>query len=136
MKPVDQIVFEDGKGDCLRACVAAILELPVEEVPNFAEDGSYINGAIQYLGSRGFVTLRVDFTGEGYDSHQYFSCPSHYAVVCGKSPRSTPEKRKGHAVVGRAWGWSFKVDHDPHPSRAGLAGEPESVLWIFRPIAA
>lgn len=135
MKPVDQIVFEDGKGDCLRACVASILELPIEAVPNFAADDSYTSGAIKFVEARGGIVLRVDFTGDGYDYHQYFSCPNQPAIICGKSPRSTPEKRKSHAVVGRANGWGFRIDHDPHPSRAGLAGEPESLLWIFRPVS-
>ena len=134
MIPVDQTVFEDGRGDCLRACVASILEADILDVPNFSQDGQFILGAIAWLNSRGLHVLRIDWTGEGYCHEQYLSYPEGYCIMSGKSPRSTVEKRKGHAVVGRASGWGFKIEHDPHPSRAGLIGEPESVLWIFRPL--
>ncbi len=41
MIPVQQLVVGDGKdgrpyGDCTRACVASIFELPIDQVPNFA----------------------------------------------------------------------------------------------------
>lgn len=135
MKPVDQIVFEEGKGDCLRACVASIVEWPVEAVPNFAEDDSYVFGAIKWLKERGYSSLRIDFSGDGYDHSQYISStfdPNIYCILGGVSPRTTPEKKRQHAVVGRAFGWGFKIEHDPHPSRAGLVGEPNFALWIFR----
>lgn len=134
MKPVDQIIFEEGRGDCLRACVASILEVRIDDVPNFAEDGSFLNGMAVWLEKRGLRSLRIDWSGDGYDHSQYVSFPGGRCILCGKSPRSTPEKRKGHAVVGRANGWGFLIEHDPHPSRAGLIGEPESVIWIFRPL--
>ncbi len=35
MKPVNQIVLEEGKGDCMRAAVASLLELELEQVPHF-----------------------------------------------------------------------------------------------------
>ena len=37
MKKVYQAVFEEGLGDCFRACVAAIFEFPIEHMPNFWE---------------------------------------------------------------------------------------------------
>lgn len=39
MIPVDQLhqTEEDPKGDCLAACVASILEVPLTEVPDFDE---------------------------------------------------------------------------------------------------
>jgi hypothetical protein len=129
MTPIDQIVFEDGKGDCLRACVASITHIPLLDIPNFADDNSYVFGAIAFLQQRGYRTLRIDLAA-GPVRKEYISCPE-YCVVMGASPRATPEKRKGHAVVGRANGWSFRIDHDPHPSRAGLDGDPEAALFIF-----
>jgi len=133
LTPVDQIIFEEGKGDCLRTCIASILNLPVLDVPNFADDDSFIGGAIQWLSRRGITALTVSFTGNGYDQSQYFSCPE-FCILVGVSPRATPEKRKQHAVVGRAMGWSFKVEHDPHPSRDGIVGNPTFVMWIFPPL--
>lgn len=139
MRPVDQTKFmdtsADGRGDCLRACVASILELPIEAVPDFSADGSYTIGAIAWLQARGYQVLSVQWSGDGYDHSQYLSCPQGYAVLGGKSPRTYPDgSRAGHAVVGRANGWNFRIDHDPHPSRAGIVGQVESVVWIFRPL--
>jgi hypothetical protein len=34
MKPVEQTILAPPHGDCFRACIASILELPIEEVPN------------------------------------------------------------------------------------------------------
>ena len=137
MTPVDQTKFmetsADGRGDCLRACIASVLDLPSEAIPDFSADGTYIHGAMRWLKARGYTSLRIDWTGDGYEQHQYFSC-DHYVILSGKSPRSTTENRSNHAVVAHAMGWGFKIDHDPHPSHAGLAGNPDFMLWIFRPL--
>jgi hypothetical protein len=34
MKPVSQTIIDSEKGDCFRACLASLLELPIEQVPN------------------------------------------------------------------------------------------------------
>lgn len=135
MTPVDQTIFEDGKGDCLRACIATILDLPVIDLPNFAES-DYVNGAIVWLWEQGIPSLHLSWTGDEGHHDVYMSTGTTrvYCVVMGTSPRQTEgsERRKGHAVVGHAMGWRFAVDHDPHPSRAGLSETPDSALWIFR----
>lgn len=133
MIPVDQTIFESGKGDCLRACIASITEIQPQEIPNFSEDQSYTVGAVSFLAKRGFTNLRIDFPGDGYEHQEYISCP-HYCVLMGWSPRSdsSDQRRRQHAVVARAFGWRFKIEHDPHPSRAGLIGNPFSAMWIFR----
>lgn len=35
MKPVNQTQFKPPDGDCLSACIASILELPLNKVPNY-----------------------------------------------------------------------------------------------------
>ena len=37
MTPVFQTIIDPENGDCERACVATILDLPIEDVPNFVE---------------------------------------------------------------------------------------------------
>lgn len=34
MKPVSQTIIDSEKGDCFRACLASLMELPIEQVPN------------------------------------------------------------------------------------------------------
>lgn len=133
MTPVDQAIFEDGKGDCLRACICSILDLPIDDLPNFADIG-YVNGAIDWLWKQGYPSLHLSWTGDEGHHDTYMSTGSTrvYCMVMGTSPRVYADgSRKGHAVVGHAMGWSFNIDHDPHPSRAGLVGNPDSALWIF-----
>lgn len=35
MTPIKQTIADARKGDCLRACVASLLDMPIEKVPNF-----------------------------------------------------------------------------------------------------
>jgi len=42
MKPVAQTLFGPTEGNCYTACIASILEWPIEDVPNFAQDLSKV----------------------------------------------------------------------------------------------
>lgn len=37
MTPIDQTIVDEGRGDCVRACVASILEVKITAVPNFSD---------------------------------------------------------------------------------------------------
>jgi hypothetical protein len=127
MKPVDQIVFEDNKGDCFRACVASILELPLEEVPNFTEWSDMYKAAEEWFSTKGFKLYSLHVKDHVLLDDIFFMC-SDYCILGGKSPRLTQGGSvKYHSVVARAHGWGLEIVHDPHPSRAGL--EP-SYRWV------
>lgn len=98
MKPVDQslLVDRDGHGDCLRACVASILELPLADVPDFALFGPNWMWALVAFAECDFDT---------YGEH------SGVFIANGPGPRGTR-----HSVVYE----DYAMVHDPHPSRAGL----------------
>lgn len=127
---VDQTIFADGKGNCLAACVASILDLPIEAVPNFAESG-YFDGLHQWLGERGLKGVSVRFPDADAAARVYVGYSDDLILMWGDSPRlDASGKRKGHAVVGVAYGYGFRAIHDPHPSREGLHGGPFGVMWI------
>lgn len=141
MTPINQTIFDAGRGDCLRACIASILDLAITEVPNFIEqdDRGPSHPALQWLERRGLAAIRIDWTGRsGFTSQQFFqtvpSMDNVYCVVGGVSPRSTESAKRYHAVVGRASGYKIDIVHDPHPSRAGLIGNPLFAMWILRPL--
>jgi hypothetical protein len=124
MTPVDQeFVHEPERnqhGDCMRACIASLLDLSREEVPNFAQldaegKGNYWLLLAEFCRDHGcaFVTLQGCFV---------WSEDVIYHVLSGPSPRA---KGGHHAVIGRNGQFFF----DPHPSRSGLAGEPSE--WKF-----
>jgi hypothetical protein len=127
MKPVDMQFMETGKegatpGDCFRCCVASLLELPIEDVPHFCDlpDPSvhWITRTQDWLYGRGLYYLQVNTIPHGW----LLKKRPLIVIAGGKSPRGN----WGHCVVGELKRWdSFKMTHDPHPSRAGIVGEPE-----------
>ena len=125
MKPVKQKIFDSRKGDCVRACLASVFELPIDEVPNFWE---------QTQDPTEFWKLINDWLMENFGVRKIFLRYSEKTADClekvlciasGESPRHTPG---GHAVV-----WRDGLLHDPHPSGDGLLGSPED-LMIFIPL--
>lgn len=62
MIPIDQEFVGGGHGDCLRACYASLLELPIDAVPNFIRHGPrWFLVLNQFLWSCGY-----EFSGTGY----------------------------------------------------------------------
>lgn len=123
MRPVDQLCFREGpeheptqRGDCLRACVATLLELSPERVPHFAsfENADWI--LEEWLADRDYWMM---FWYLNEASHECIILPRQHSGLCivsGKSPRGSWK----HACVGRIGGPDPVIVHDPHPSRAGL----------------
>jgi hypothetical protein len=128
MTPVDQEFLhkpEEGQyGDCQRAVIATLLDLPASEVPHFngiakGEPFAFWEALQGFVRSKGFVYLTVParsgsaFFGDDGDV---------FHEISGPSPRGNGTF---HAVVG----CNGQIVHDPHPSRAGLAGDPAT--WEF-----
>ena len=118
MTPVQQQFLHDDAagvvGDCFRACVASILDLPIEAVPHFA-----------LLGHRWSLVAEVYLAALKRDFD--WVPPAAYAgglvVASGQSPRC-PDIR--HAVIWR----DGQMIHDPHPDGTGIVGEPDGFYEI------
>lgn len=129
MTPVDQRVIDPIRGDCMRACLASLLNLDYELVPNLA--------AIEADGGRWFKVMtdflfahRYRFVGTYSNMGQELKL-ADYMEVYRRSPgvgglymAGGPSKRvwEGgvtctHAVIIDQVG---HLIHDPHPSRAGV----------------
>lgn len=115
------------RGDCWRCCVAGILGLPYEEVPDFinernpASDVGWLLDCGRWLAERNVVLVvlgAVNF--EGYDATGHAETLG-YTILCGYTDRSTEK----HATIGK-WG---QVWHDPHPDREGL-GQITECYWL------
>jgi hypothetical protein len=106
VRPVDQTTFGVPGGNCFSACVASILELPIEDVPYFmGSDGEgWFDRLSVWLSERGLYALYYDTS----DRNTYW--PDGYYILGGESVRGP------HAVVAKG----KDVVHDPHHSRAGL----------------
>lgn len=112
MKPIEQ---EDPtpNGDCLRCCVASILELDRNEVPDFCKvDGDWWIEIQNFLAEKGLFFLSIVL----HRQTPWFSLPHHpWAIFIGKSKSGVT-----HAVVGKCRGDEFVVIHDPHPNKTGI----------------
>lgn len=113
MLPVDQTETELGRGNCLAACVASILDLDISEVPNFRLSPDAWESMQEWLSLRGLCAVRVSL-GSIVRAKPGLSC-----IVTGNSPRNPVL----HAVVGRWDGESAVIIHDPHPEKTGLIGD-------------
>lgn len=124
MIPTDQIVFDKGYGDCLRACIASIFEYPIEQIPNFWEHTDdtkefwlLINNWLSDTLQHKCVVAKIS------DANREF-IRGLLCVAIGLTATSDEE----HAVV-----WRDGMIHDPHPRRSGLRNEPD-LFAVFVPL--
>lgn len=127
---VDQTILADDlkrMGNCLPACVASFLGVPLDEIPHFLEFGQRWQDQLDCeLGADethwwamflGFMAGRGLWPTELDDVD---AAPGELLFVMGMSPRGV-----AHQVLyrdGALW-------HDPHPSRAGVIDVREVIAW-------
>ena len=117
MIPVQQTQFEEGAGNSLDACVATLLELPLDRVPHFNGHGArWMVEMNRFLGKFGFAAFII----EAHAVRSVCWPIDGYSIACGQSSHGL------HAVV---WKGSEMV-HDPHPDGEGLAGPPMSFTLL------
>lgn len=132
MIPVEQRELTDIErdivGDCWKACIASILEVPLEAVPHFfqrEQDGETQSGwneTLHFL--RDYKLTLTTFGLWGNDApylkfgnaeiRYHFSAPGHW-IASVRSPRVIVKSGMygSHAVVMRA----SEIVWDPHPQR-------------------
>jgi len=117
MKKVDQSIVDKGDGDCMRACVASILELDLCAVPHFMRipEGKWF--AVM---SNFFWSLGYDYIGTGYPKkpdrergHILSESPHIEGYVMASVPSRTFEG-VSHSVIMNLDG---KIVHDPNPNK-------------------
>ena len=113
MIPVDQHVT-GPRGSCFAACLASLLELPIEAVPHEAFLGQpwdrhrfdWAARLDDFLEPFGLYALHFAADPERA------AFPGTLHIMTGISPRGRP-----HAVVGKG----HEIVHDPHPDKSGLS---------------
>ena len=125
MKPVYQIVFDDGLGDCFRACIASIFEFPIKNIPNFWEQTQDVDEFWQLINDwtvehKGLRCLSVEFRKR--DVHLTDG------ILCIAIGFRAPNNKVAHAVV-----WKDGLVHDPHPANTGLCNKPRDFA-LFIPL--
>lgn len=117
MKPIDQTILAPPNGDCLRACVASVFELALDEVPHFCGDhrACWFEALRDWCRQRGFNPMLIHPDVLRDD-------PRGVCIVSGKSPRGDWL----HSVVYR----DGALAHDPHPSRAGVPSATDVLFFV------
>lgn len=134
MSRVDQTIFVNDpkrKGNCVSACVATLLGVPIDRVPHFVEYGLALGDEPEDKVSNGnawWAMMLGYFYGAGYELVEVAGIgdaeQDEYLLVAGMSPRGVL-----HQVIyrdGHLW-------HDPHPSRDGVI-DVQEVLAV-RPLS-
>ena len=124
---VDQTTFGHGKGNCFTACVASILELSLESVPNFCldhEGGAWFPALREWLAARscGVVYWPVQ-NDEERSSLLRFASELKIVPWIASGPNADGV---AHSTV-----WvGDALAHDPNPSRNGLAKLDDAIFIV------
>lgn len=128
MTPAMQTIMPgDGRtGDCLRACLASLLDVKTEQVPHYMMFDDWREKLNAWLEQeRGMALVELD-AERGLD-RLYPLPPRTFLIVAGTTHRH-PDRL--HAVVARTFGdYSWQYLHDPHPSREFIL-KPKRLLFL------
>lgn len=119
MRPTDQTTFGDKQGNCFAACIASVLELPLEDVPNFCVvyPDTWYDELNAWLHERGMFAMGFSApTAEFFREHMRDA----WCIVSGPAARGCD-----HATVWR----NGALQHDPHPSRAGIISAKDVIVF-------
>lgn len=125
MKPVAQTV-SGPKGNCFQACVASILELPLQQVSNFCVDypedwwDQLRLWLVRYDLCPVCVWVPPKWQGEG--ELPLWDLPETHYILGGKSPRGDHK----HSVVA----YAEDLAHDPHETGDGLDSVEDAIFFI------
>ena len=120
MKPVKQLICNNENGDCFRACVASILERPVESVPNFVRKNQ-TDEELWKLHNSWAANENFRYVLIFLEKNRWDVLDNIFCIASGKSPRG----EHYHAVV-----WHNGIIHDPHPSNDFLAEDPAYFILL------
>ena len=130
MKKILQSIVDPGKGDCMRAVVASLLELDLYEVPNFIEFDSACNiHMMQFFMDRGYKASFI--YNNNYTPEQMVEIAKICGGVNGFFYASVPSQTYedgSHAVVVDS---NLKVVHDPNPNQKCLGLKASDVYYFL-----
>ena len=115
MIPTTQTALHDPDngviGNCLSAVLASLLHLPIESVPLFVNDETWVKDLNAWL--RRYGLAYIEFNRDFKQSLAVYGIQGLHHEVAGLSPRFADVL---HSCVGLDCEMAF----DPHPSRDGL----------------
>jgi hypothetical protein len=123
MKPVEQTVLMPPGGNCFAACMASILELPLDAVPHFEEDDWVIRWN-EWLRPRNLAIMVCTLPEDENLQRRYReTCMPGFTIPGADSPRGPWQ----HAVVA----FDGELVWDPHPQREMGVGTWRDVAYFY-----
>ena len=119
MIEINQTNYTRDNGNCLTACVASILEIEMDSLPEFCVDGQWFDKLDSFCNENGFFLI-------------YWKHSENIPIICLGALvillLSLEGEETLHAVVGRTvlenkltdsdgntrWGWKTEIVHDPN----------------------
>lgn len=136
-RPIPNEPTTEPPGNCWAACIASILELPLDRVPDELSHWKlgmtpreswrpYEQEMHRWLRQRhGLLLFTLRHGAGAYCGPK--DCFEYYCIASGASPRSPHTL---HAIVAKvAYSAGVTIAHDPHPDKTGLSGEQEK--WEY-----
>lgn len=121
MKPIMQTKFGADEGNCFAACVASMLEINIDDVPDFY--------TLAQEKKSHWSILFEQWLLENYEIYPLFLYEHHqlpvFYIAGGDSWRDIP-----HSVIYK----TGEMVHDPHPDGTGIRGVEDVCLFI--PVSA
>lgn len=137
MKPVKQTIRRDSKngvwGNCYQAVIASMLELPLNEVPHFADGGpsggEFSERVRAFLAKRGLAAVQIPYRGSPvFDVLRTIDFASHgdvFYILGATSARGAP-----HAVIAKGGRIVFDPYPDADPDDRAMEPDPDGFLWV------
>lgn len=144
MIPIHQTRFGVGNGNCLLACVASILERPIESIPDFNEAGTgWFGEMYEWCLNEGIGLVLLNPCD--LQSSLFFNL---HAILIFDVPSVVPGiyERENHAVVAKCvrlaspqdeandlWRWECTEHFDPNPKGVKV-GELQHMIVLVPPV--
>ena len=127
MKPVDQTILDPVKGNCFEASIASILEIPLEDIPDFYadEDVDWLSACNKWLHAYGFFALGINVQSEKINREELKHITDN--VMCEAAVNSPRYSGVKHSIVF----YKGVVLHDPHPSKDSMDCKLDDLLSII-----
>ena len=114
MKPTHQTIFKVPEGNCVQACVASILELPLDEVPNFILEDDWFAALREFVATFGMAVVDLYFEGRHWTTRGRHPVVDRWGDIYWMAGGDGPRGIK-HCVVY----CGSEMVHDPLPGGGG-----------------
>ena len=125
MIPLDQTSFGATAGNCFSASVASILEMPLEDVPNFNPE-NWFNELNEWLPNYGLFALFFCKYDRPADWRLTWKALTD-SVICEAGVASPRYPGADHSVVF----YKGVVIHDPHPDKASMSASLDDLRSLI-----